>query len=176
MNAMGNDRRELVRAVYEQHAAHARHLESQRLLYTLLYTILATAILAVWGIRPFWSSGWPLMVLLAVFSLFGFIFCLEIQRMLKTYFASVALILARYSLDHYLPGGPKQIRLESPGLDILFPAFYLAGLAISLYILFWKLFDMAWLSIILIVIVFIAGMIIVWRNRYAAPLAGSGDQ
>jgi len=172
---MGNDRRELVRATYEQHAAHARHLERQRLSFTIVYLILMVAAVILWGIRPFWSSGWPIMSMLAVISLFGFIFCLEIQRTLKAYFASEALVLTRYSLDHYLPGGPKHMRLESAGLSILFPLLYLVGLVLSLFTLFRLLICGLWLSIVLAVIIAIIGIIVIWRYNRPAVSPNRSD-
>jgi hypothetical protein len=91
MNGVGNDRRELARGVYEQHNESIRHLENQRLWFTLVYLFLYGGALAFIpeGLYP--DADWLGIGFVAVVSLFGLLFVIDIQRSLSPGHAAAAV-------------------------------------------------------------------------------------
>jgi hypothetical protein len=169
MSDMGHDRREVVRAVFEQHSTQTRHLENQRLFFAIVYWLTLTVVVVWRSDRLIEFTSWPVITLLALLSLFGLVFSLDIQKSSRAYAASAALIVHRYSLDHYLPGGLSQYRQLSSGTSKLFPASYLPGLSLSLWVLMDILFGPGWMSIVIPSIILALGFIMILKMNHTLP-------
>lgn len=175
MSDMGHDRREVVRAVFEQQRIETRHLENQRLFFAIVYWLILTAIVVLRSDRLFEFTSWPIMTSLVILSLFGLVFSLDIQRSSRAHAASSNLIVHRYSLDHYLAGGLSRYRRLSSGTSKLFPAFYLPGLCFSLWVLLEILFGPGWLNILIPLIILALGLIMILKMDHTLPQLEDSD-
>jgi hypothetical protein len=175
MESVGNDRRDLVRGIYEQHCSHVKHAENQRLWFTIIYALLSAGCLVVMNGNLFYSAFWPIVGFLMILSLFGLIFCLGIQSALKAYTDAADLILTRYSLTHYLP----RYRANSPhrlfGVSKLFPLFYLLLFAFFLFVLLQMGLCSIWKSIPLPLLVCVIGTVALFVSKFDEPAEPDED-
>jgi hypothetical protein len=110
-----------------------------------------------------------------ILSLFGFVFCVGIQSVLKAYTDAADLILSRYSLAHYLP----RYRTNSPhrlfGVSKLFPLFYLLLFSFFLFVLLQMGLCSIWMSIPFPVLIFVIGSIVLFISRFDQPAQPEED-
>ena len=132
MNAMSNDRRDFVRAVYEQHCHHIRHLESRVMYYLIAFSLITAAIVAWEGNLIFASSGRLSLLIIAILALLGVFLSRFNNKTLDAYYRSRAYILERYSLDHYLPMESEKTEARDRGTGRLYLAYYLLFLILVL--------------------------------------------
>lgn len=170
MNAIGNDKRDLVRAIYEQHWLHIRHVENQRLWFTNIFAILCGGSFALMRGGLFDKVNWPIVGFLMVLSLIGFVFCLRIQGVFNAHKSVAELILRRYGLKHYLAKYPKTVAGKFFRLSLLFPAFFLLCFCFFLFVLLQIGFHNVWKSALVPVLLFIAGTVTLYLSKYDKPV------
>ena len=171
MEGIGNDRRSLVRAIYEQHRAYIRHLEIQRLCFTMVFAVLFGGALVVMRYELFDDGNWPAVGFLALLSLIGWIYCLSVQRQLNAYERVADLVVARHDLKHYLPGYKNAMPGTSSGVSILFSTFFLLCLAFSLFALLQILTRSVWIGGAASFCTVIAGAVAIFgRSRPIMPV------
>ncbi len=175
MNAIGNDKRDLVRAIYEQHWLHARHVENQRLWFTNIFAILCGGSLAVMRGRLFDEANWPIIGFLMVLSLIGLFFCLRIQGVFNAHNNVAELILKRYGLEHYLAKYPKAVARKFFRLSLLFPTFYLLCFCFFLFVLLQIGFHNVWKSALVPVLLLVAGTVALCLSKYDKPAQSDED-
>ncbi len=175
MESVGNDRRDLVRGIYEQHCSHVRHAESQRLWFTIIYALLSSGCLMVMNGSLFFTAFWPIIGFQMILSLFGLIFCLGIQSALKAYTDAADLILRRYSLAHYLPRYKENSPQRLFGVSKLFPLFYLLLFSFFLFVLLQMGLCSIWKSIPFPVLIFVIGTIVLLISRFDQPAQPEED-
>jgi hypothetical protein len=175
MNGVGNDRRELARGVYEQHNESIRHLENQRLWFTLVYLFLYGGALAFIpeGLYP--DADWLGIGFVAVVSLFGLLFVIDIQRSLKAHRDAADLILKRYDLAHYLPAYRQGMRPRLFGASRLVPSFFLFCFCLSLYLLLYAVYLARWAGIVIALVIFLVGVFLIYSARFD-ELPASDDE
>jgi len=162
METVGNDRRDLVRAIYRQQCSHVRHAENQRLWFTLIYVILCTGSFIVMRGELFHQANWPVIAFLMLLSLFGLFFCLRAQTDIRVYTGVAELILSRYSLGHYLVkcGANKTNRLFT--MSRLFPIFFLLLFSFFLFVIVQIIFQPGWRGWLGPLLIFVAGTVAVF--------------
>ena len=169
MESVGNDRRDLVRGIYEQHCSHVRHAESQKLWFTITFALLTAGCLTVLRCELFAAANWPIVGFMMILSLFGLIFCLGIQSALKAYTDAADLILRRYSLAHYLP----RYKTNSPhrlfGISKLFPLFYLLLFSFFLFVLLQMGRCSIWKSSPIPLLILVIGTFALLISRFDQP-------
>ena len=170
MNAIGNDKRDLVRAIYEQHWLHIRHVENQRLWFTSIFAVLCGGSFALMRGGLFDKANWPIVGLLMVLSLIGFAFCLRIQGVFNAHKSVAELILRRYGLEHYLTEYPKTVAGKFFRLSLLFPTFFLLCFCFFLFVLLQIGFHNVWKSAPVPVLLFIAGTVTLYLSKYDKPV------
>lgn len=166
MNGSSNDRRELARGVYEQHNAIVRHLENQRLWFTLVYLFLFGGALAFIPEGRYPDADWLGIGFVAVVSLFGLLFVVDIQRSLKAHRDAADLILKRYDLAHYLPDYRRISRSRLFGVSRLIPVFFLFCFCLSLYLLLYVVYSARWLGIVIALAIFLVGMFFLYAAKF----------
>lgn len=166
MNGSSNDRRELARGVYEQHSAFIRHLENQRLWFTLVYLFLFGGALAFIpeGLYP--DADWLGIAFVAVVSLFGLLFVIDIQRSLKAHRDASDLILKRYDLAHYLPAYRRIKRPRLFGASRLIPFFFLICFCLSLYLLLYVVYFARWAGLAVALVILLVGVYFIYAAKF----------
>lgn len=175
MNATGNDKRDLVRAIYEQHWLHIRHVENQRLWFTNIFVILCGGSLIVMRGGLFDKANWPIVGFLMVLSLIGFVFCLRIQGVFNAHKDAAGLILRRYSLDHYLTRYRKTVARKYFRLSLLFLTFFLLFFCFFLFVLLQIGFHNVWKSAPVPVLLLVAGTVALCLSKYDKPVPLNED-
>ena len=175
MNAIGNDKRDLVRAIYEQHWLHMRHVENQRLWFTNIFAILCGGSLIVMRGGLFDEANWPIIGFLMVLSLIGLFFCLRIQSVFNAHNSVAELILKRYGLEHYLAKYPKTVARKYFRLSLLFPTFFLLCFCFFLFVLLQIGFHNVWKSAVVPVLLFVAGTVALCLSKYDKPVQSNED-
>ena len=171
MEGIGNDRRSLVRAIYEQHRAHIRHLETQRLCFTLVFVALFGAALVVMRYELFDDGNWPAVGFLAFLSLIGWLYCLSVQRQLNAYEKVADTVVTRHDLKHYLARYKNSMPGMSSGISRLFSIFFLSCLAFSLFALFQIITRSAWIGAGASFCVIVAGVVVIFgRSLQTLPV------
>ncbi len=170
MNASGSDKIDLVRAIYEQHWLHMRHVENQRLWFTSIFAILCGGSLALMRGGLFDKANWPIIGFLVVLSLIGLFFCLRIQSVFNAHNSAAKLILTRYGLEHYLAKCPKAVAGKFFRLSLLFPTFFLFCFCFFLFVLLQIGFHNVWKSAPVPVLLFIAGTVTLYLSKYDKPV------
>jgi hypothetical protein len=170
MEAAGTDRRDLVRAIYRQHCAHARSIENRRLWFFSVFVLLCAAVFTVLRGQLLDAASWPAVAFLASLSLFGLLLCLRMQSELDAHVAAAELILSRYSLKHYssLAGTIAPQRLT--WMPKMYPLFFLLVFCFLLFALLRMVFCGIWTSSVIPLVVFAAGAVIVLRGNSALSL------
>jgi len=170
MDGIGNDRRDLVRSIYEQHRAHIRHVEYGRQWFTLVFAIVFTGALAIMGDRMRDIDHWPLVAFLMIFSLFGFFVSLSVQNTLKAYYDAADLIPGRHDLKHYLPKFRSNLCHRMLDVSRLILIFYLFCFSFSLFVLLRMRFNEAWKSGWVPLVIFIVALqfMILWKGKEPA--------
>ena len=175
MNATGSDKIDLVRAIYEQHWLHIRHVENQRLWFTNIFVILCGGSLIVMRGALFDKVNWPIIGFLMVLSLIGLFFCLRIQSVFNAHKDAAGLILRRYSLDHYLTRYRKTVARKFFRLSLLFPTFFLFCFNFFLLVLLQIGFHNIWKIAVVPVLLFIAGTVALYLSKYDEPAQSDED-
>jgi hypothetical protein len=175
MNAIGNDKRDLVKAIYEQHWLHMRHVENQRLWFTNIFAILCGGSFALMRGGLFNKANWLIVGFLMVLSLLGLFVCLRIQMSLNGHRGAAELILSRYGLAHYSFKHKRNIILKLFRLSILFPAFFLFCFNFFLFVLLQIGFHNVWKSAPVPVLLFVAGTVALYFSKYDEPAPSNED-
>jgi len=175
MNAIGNDKRDLVKAIYEQHWLHIRHVENQRLWFTNIFAILCGGSFALMHGGLFDEANWPIVGFLMVLSLFGFVFCLRIQDVFEAHKRVAGLILERYGLEHYLAKYPETVARKFFQLSLLFPAFFLFCFNFFLFVLLQIVFYDVWISTLIPVLIFVVSAVALYLSKYDKPVQREED-
>lgn len=175
MNAIGNDKRDLVRAIYEQHWLHIRHVENQRLWFTSIFAILCGGSFALMRGGLFDKANWPIVGLLIVLSLLGLFVCLRIQMSFNAHKDAAELILSRYGLAHYSFKHKRNIILKLFRLSMLFPAFFFFCFNFFLFVLLQIGFHNIWKSAPVPVLLFVAGTVVLYFSKYDEPVLSDED-
>ncbi len=170
MDGVGNDRRDLVRSIYEQHCAHIRHVENGRQWFTLVFAIIFVGALALLGDRMRDIDNWPLVGFLMIFSLFGFFVSLSTQNVLKAYSSAADLIPGRHDLKHYLPKFKTNLCYRMLDISKLILIFFVLCFSFSLFALLRMRFHEAWKSGWVPLVIFIVAVqfIILWKGKEPA--------
>lgn len=166
MNGSGNDRRELARGVYEQHSAFIRHLENQRLWFTLVFLILFGGALAFISEGLFPEADWLGIGFVAVVSLFGLLLVIDIQRSMKAHRDAGDLILKRYDLAHYLPAYRRIGGQRLLGASRLIPIFFLVCFCLSLYLLLYVVYFAQWTGLVIAIVIFLVGVYFIYAAKF----------
>ncbi len=166
MNGSSNDRRELARGVYEQHSAIIRHLENQRLWFTLVYLFLFGGALAFIPEDLYPDADWFGLGFAAIVSLFGLLFVIDLQRTLKAHRDAADLILKRYDLAHYLPIYRQGGRRRLLGTSQLIPVFFLFCFCVSLYLLLYAVYVAPWLGMVISIAILIIGVLYILAAKF----------
>lgn len=135
MEAVSNDRRDLVRAIYEQHLMYVRQLEQQRLWLAGWFALLYVGVLAVMAgdVR---SDYVRLVIgLTMILALVGLLLSVGFQQAVRSHQEAARLILERYSLDHYRGKGTLSQSAVLLDASRLIPVFFLLCLCSSLFLL-----------------------------------------
>ena len=171
MDGIGNDRRDLVRSIYEQHRAHIRHLENGRQWFTLVFAIIFVGALALLGNGMRDIDNWPLVAFLMISSLFGFFVSLSVQNVLKAYSEAADLIPGRHDLKHYLPKFKSNLCYRMLDISKLILIFFVLCFSCSLFVLLRMRFHEAWKSGWAPLVIFIVAVqfIILWKGKEPAP-------
>ncbi len=175
MESVGNDRRDLVRGIYEQNCSHVRHAESERLWFTIIFALLTAGCLTVLRCELFAATNWPIVGFLMILSLFGLIFCLGIQSALKAYTDAADLILSRYSLAHYLPRHKTNSPHRLFGVSKLFPLFYLLLFSFFLFVLLQMGLCSIWKSMPIPLLILVVGTFALLISRFDEPVKPDED-
>jgi hypothetical protein len=175
MNTIGSDKIDLVKAIYEQHWLHIRHVENQRLWFTGIFAILCGGSFALMHGGLFDKANWPIVGFLVVLSLLGLFFCLRIQMSFNAHKSAAELVLSRYGLAHYSFKHTRNIMLKLFRLSILFPAFFLFCFCFFLFVLLQIGFHDVWKSIPVPVLLFIAGTVALYLSKYDKPVPLNED-
>ena len=175
MEGISNDRRDLVKAIYEQHWLHARHVENQRLWFTNVFALLCVGSLAMMDSGLFNEANWSIVGFLMVLSLFGFVFCLRIQGVFEAHKSVAGLILERYGLEHYLTKYPETVARKFFRLSLLFPAFFLFCFNFFLFVLLQIVFYDYWISALIPVLIFVVSTVVLYLSKYDEPVQREED-
>jgi len=157
MEPVSNDRRDFVRAIYEQHLAHVRQLEQQRLWLAGWFALLYVGALMVMAgdVR---SDYVRLVIgLTMILALVGLLLSAGFQRVVRIHQEAVRLILERYSLDHYR--GKDALSQSAVMLDAsrLVPVFFLLCFCSSLFLLLRFYFIRPWVIVAIPLALFLLG-------------------
>lgn len=175
MEGIGDDKRALVRAIYEQHWLHMRHVENQRLWFANIFAILCGGSFAVMRDGLFERANWPIVGFLMVLSLLGLFFCLRIHGVFNAHKNAADLVLSRYSLTHYRAKSPKNIVRKLFRLSMLFPAFFLLFFSFFLFVLLQIGFYNVWKSAPIPVLIFVVSTVALYLSKYDEPVLQDED-
>ncbi|HUV29938.1 MAG TPA: hypothetical protein VMY05_02435 [Acidobacteriota bacterium] len=165
MDGIGNDRRDLVRAIYEQHCSQARHADNLRVYFAIVFVFLCAGALAVNGGALFNAANRPLVGFLAVIALFGFFLCLGLESVARGHLGAAELILSRYGLEHYSAAQKSGASGRLFGLSRLVPLLFLFCFSFLLFILIQIGLHNVWKSAPVPVLVLIIGAAFTIRGR-----------
>ena len=128
---------ELLRAVYEQHWLHARHVENERLWFTNIFGVVVAGLLAFMFTLE--NNGTPNLfgvyggLFIFVMSLLGYFLCLSWRAPFIEHTTLPVLILKDKELNNYAPYNTEAFRKIKPGwissheLFLYFYGFMAAG-------------------------------------------------
>jgi len=135
MEGIGNDRRDLVRAIYEQHWLQIRQVQRERLWLVLVVSVISAGALIAMGGNFSQSGNWPLVVFLMILSLLGLFLSIKMQIVIRAHLGAIELILSRYSLQHYMPRYRQSFSRNILRISRMIPKFFLFCFSFFLWML-----------------------------------------
>ena len=157
---------DLIKAVYEQHWLHARHVENERLWFTNIFAIIFAGSLAAIKDKLFDISSLPLVIFLMILSGFGIIFSLKIDSIFKTHTRYAKKILDRYELSDMWTYYNKHWVNAKIKISRLFPIFFSICFYFFLFLLIY-IFSKSYLWSIIIPVIFgVETCIFLYRLKY----------
>jgi len=100
MKCEDSDVIELIKAVYEQHWLHARHVENERLWFANIFTAILVGTISVIRKQLFDPASIPLIVLLMALSVIGMLMSIKFDSIYKTHKRAAEQILEICGLPH----------------------------------------------------------------------------
>lgn len=166
MEDTNNEKIDIVKAVYEQHWLHARHVENERLWLTNIFAIILAGSLSAIKDKLFDISSLPLVIFLMILSGFGIIFSLKIDSIFKTHTRSAKQILERYGLSDMWARSKRHWVNDKIRISRLFPIFFSICFYFFLFVLIY-IFSKCylWSSIIPAILLFVT-CIFLYRLKY----------
>lgn len=168
MEGVGNDRRDLVRAIFEQHSAQIRQWENQRLIVAVVAGIIFAGALIL--VPEFYApAAIPIMIMLELFAVFAFFHAVSLSRRIADQIVAAEVIIGRHSLTHYLPAyRMRHPRIFSPGgVVTIFPLLLFSG---GLAFLLEMILESLWLIIAIPCLALIGGIVFMAMGRSTPPL------
>jgi len=115
---------ELVKAVYEQHWLHARHVENERLWFANIFAAILVGAISITGERLFDPASTPLIVLLMALSVIGMLMSIKFDSIYKTHERAAQQILEICGLSHLNAQFKKHWVNSQIRISRLFPYIY----------------------------------------------------
>ena len=166
-NSLENNEKDLIKAVFEQHWLHARHVENERLWLTNIYAVILAGSLAYMKEDLFKEANLPLICFLMLLSLFCILFCLKIDSIFKTHTTQAENLLKESKIPFLMLDGfsnhwvNKVIRISR-----LFPIFFSLCFNFLLFIFLKILFGPVVYSYLIPFAIFFLSSILFYRIRY----------
>jgi len=170
MEGISNDRREFVRAIYEQHWQQIRQVQRERLWLLLVFSVILVGTLVVIQGTIASLNNWPLVVFLMILSLLGFFLSLKMQIVIKAHLSAVELILSRYALKHYLPRYRPSVVRKLVRISRMIPKFFLFCFCFFLWLFLYIVTHNWWWSLLIAVIIYLVTAVVVYFSKFDEPL------
>jgi hypothetical protein len=170
MEGSSNDRREFVRAIYEQHWQQIRQVQRERHWLVLILSVVFVAALVVLREDLTGIDSWPPVLFLMILALLGLFLSIKMQIVIKAHLSAIELILSRYTLKHYLPRYRPGVVRKTVRISRMIPKFFLFCFCFFLWMFLCIVTGNCWGSLWVAVVIYLVAAIIVYFTKFDEPL------